>query len=154
MKNFRAHKEPIFKQLEIIKFTDKLSYCRPIFMHQFKNDKLPISFPCTFTDKINSDSLQTRHNDYNFVNTPALKYYLERFPYKWIVSAWNNLNIDLKATAEGDEFGQMLKDRYLSSYSCDTQCLGPCYSCNHWNTVCCKQSIIIHILSLPITHFH
>ena len=33
------------------------------------------------------------------------------------------MNIDLKVTAEGDEFGQMLKDMYLSSYSCDTQCL-------------------------------
>ena len=131
LKNFRAHTEPIFKQLEILKFTDKLSYCRSVFMHQFKNDKLPISFSGIFTDIINSDNLQTRHNDYNCVNTPALKSYLERFPYKQIVSTWNNLNIDLKATAEGYEFRQMLKDMYLSSYRCDTQCLGPCYSCNH-----------------------
>ena len=100
-------------------------------MHQLKNDKLPISFSGIFTDKTNSDNPQTRHNDYNFVNTPALKSYLERFPYKQIVSTWNNLNIDLKATAEGYEFRQMLKDMYLSSYRCDTQCLGPCYSCNH-----------------------
>ena len=142
-KNFRAHTEPIFTQLEILKFTDKLSYCRSVFMHQFKNDKLPISFSGIFTDIINVDNLQTRHNDYNFVNTLALKFYLERFPYKRIVSIWNNLNIDLKATAEDDEFGQMLKCMYLSIYSCDTQCLGPCYSCNHWNTVCCNLSRII-----------
>ena len=40
LKNFRAHTEPIFKQLEILKFTDKLLYCRSVFMHRFKNDKL------------------------------------------------------------------------------------------------------------------
>ena len=131
LKNFRAHTEPIFKELEILKFTDKLSYCRSVFMHNYKNNKLPISFSGIFTDIINSDNLQTRHNDYNFVNNPAVKSYLEKFPYKQIVSTWNNLNIDLKATAEGDEFKQMLKYTYLSSYSCDTQCVGPCYSCNH-----------------------
>ena len=131
LKNFRAHTEPIFKELEILKFTDKLSYCRSVFMHHYKNNKLPISFSGIFTDITNSDNLQTRHNDYNFVNNPAVKSYLEKFPYKQIVSTWNNLNIDLKATAEGDEFKQMLKESYLSSYSCDTQCLGPCYSCNH-----------------------
>ena len=102
-----------------------------VFMHNYKNNKLPISFSGIFTDIINSDNLQTRHNDYNFVNNPAVKSYLEKFPYKQIVSTWNNLNIDLKATAEGDEFKQMLKYTYLSSYSCDTQCVGPCYSCNH-----------------------
>ena len=80
LENFRAHTEPIFTQLEILKFTDKLSYCRSVFMHQLKNDKLLISFSGIFTDIINSDNLQTRHNDYNFVNTPALKSFLERFP--------------------------------------------------------------------------
>ena len=131
LKNFRAHTEPIFKELEILKFTDKLSFCRSVFMHKYKNDKLPISFSGIFTDIICSDSLQTRHNDYNFVNNPAVKFYLERFPYKLIVTTWNNLNIDLKATAEEFDFRQMLKDMYLSSYSCDTYCLGPCYSCNN-----------------------
>ena len=131
LKNFRAHTEPIFKELEILKFTDKLSFCRSVFMHQYKNDKLPISFSGIFTDIICSDNFQTRHNDYNFVNNPAVKSYLERFPYKQIVTTWNNLSIDLKATAEELEFRQMLKDMYLASYSCDTQCLGPCYSCNN-----------------------
>lgn len=131
LKKFRAHTEPIFKNLEILKFTDKLSFCRSVFMHQYKNDKLPISFSGIFTDIICSDNFQTRHNDYNFVNNPAVKSYLERFPYKQIVTTWNNLSIDLKATAEELEFRQMLKDMYLASYSWDTQCLGPCYSCNN-----------------------
>ena len=34
LKNFKAHTEPIFKNLEILKLSDKLAYCRSIFMHQ------------------------------------------------------------------------------------------------------------------------
>ena len=44
LKNFRAHTEPIFKNLGILKFTDKLSYCRSVFMHQYRHNKLPPSF--------------------------------------------------------------------------------------------------------------
>ena len=81
------------------------------------------------TDISNTDDLQTRHNDYNFVNKPAIKSYLEKFPYKQILSNWNSLSIDLKSTADEDAFKQMLKEMYLSNYECDSQCLGPCYSC-------------------------
>jgi hypothetical protein len=33
---FRAHTELIFKDMEILKFSDKLAYCKSIFMHQYK----------------------------------------------------------------------------------------------------------------------
>ena len=116
--------------LKNFKLSDKLSYCRSIFMHQYKNNKLPTSFSDKFVDITCTDELQTRHNDYNFVNKPACKSYLEKFPYKQILSNWNSLNIDLKSTADGEIFKQMLKEMYPSKYSCESQCLGPCYSCS------------------------
>ena len=130
LKNFKAHSEPIFKKLQILKLSDKFAYCRSLFMHQYKNNKLPVSFSDKFIDITSTDDLQTRHNDYNFVNKPACKSYLEKFPYKQILSNWNSLSIDLKSTADGETFQQMLKEMYLSKYSCESQCLGPCYSCS------------------------
>ena len=129
LKKFKAHTEPIFKDLEILKLSDKLAYCKSVFMHQYRNDKLPVSFSGLFTDITSTEELQTRHNDYNYMNKPARKKYLENFPYKKLVSNWNSLSIDLKSTADKDEFQQMLKEFYLSNYSCESQCLGPCYSC-------------------------
>ena len=117
LKHFRAHTEPIFKQMEILKFTDKLAYSRSVFMHQYKNNKLPISFSGIFQDIINTDELQTRHNDYNFINKPTIKSFLERFSYKQILSNWNFLSIDLKATADEVAFKEMLKEMFLSNYS-------------------------------------
>ena len=130
LKKFKAHTEPIFMDLEILNLTDKLTYCRSNFMHQFKHDKLPASFSGIFTDIINSDELQIRHNDYNYVNKPAIKSYLEKFPLKQIVSNWNSLSIDLKSTGEEDEFKTLLKEDLLSKYSFETDCPINCFSCN------------------------
>ena len=129
LKQYKAHTEPIFKNLQILNVSDKLAYCKSNFIHQYRNNKLPVSFSGIFIDITCTDELQTRHNDYNYSNKPASKTYLLKFPYKRMVSNWNSLNIDLKSTADEAEFKQMLKELYLSKYSCEVQCTGPCFSC-------------------------
>ena len=66
LRNSVSHTEPVFKDLKILKFTDKLTYFRFIFVHQYKNNKLPTSFSNIFQDITSTDVLQTRHNDYNY----------------------------------------------------------------------------------------
>ena len=128
-KGFHSHTEPIFKQLSILTLADKLSYCRAIFMHKYKNNKLPVSFSGMFTDASDSDDLQTRHTDYNIYNQPAIKRGLEKFPLKQIIANWNALDIDLKSTAEESEFEILLKEKFLSQYKFQTDCSHDCYSC-------------------------
>ena len=128
---FKAHTEPIYRKLSILKFHDKLSYCRSVFMNQYRNKKLPESFSDIFTDITNTDDVQTRHNDYNYLNKPAIKRNLERFPLKCMITSWNSLDIDIKSTAEQDDFENLLKEKYLSNYSSESQCVGPCYSCDN-----------------------
>ena len=130
LKGFRAHSEPIYKLLGILKFSDKLSYCRAIFMHKYRHEKLPASFAGTFTDTIMTDELQARHNDYNYLNEPAIKKNLENFPLKQIMFNWNALSIDLKSTADFAEFELLLKEKYLSQYSLEPDCPNNCFSCN------------------------
>ena len=72
LKNFRAHTEPIFKSLNILKLNDKLSYCRSIFMHQYRHGKLPPSFMGIFNETTMSEGVQSRHNDYDYRNEPAV----------------------------------------------------------------------------------
>ena len=71
LRNFRAHTEPIFKDLGILKFTDKLSYCRSVFMHQYRHNKLPPSFAGIFNETSITTGFQSRQNDYNYQNEPA-----------------------------------------------------------------------------------
>ena len=131
LKDFRAHTEPIFKELGILKFRDKLSYCRSVFMHQYRHGKLPPSFSGIFTETIMSTEMQSRHKDYNYQNQPAIKGRLEKFPLKQIIFNWNRLDIELKATGDIEEFQKMLNSKILNNYKHETECPDNCFSCNH-----------------------
>ena len=98
-------------------------------MHQYRHKKLQESFDNMFSELTVSDELQTRHNDYKYINKPAIKKNLENFPTKMVVFNWNHLNVDLKVTADYLEFKSLLKENFLSSYSYETDCYGECYSC-------------------------
>ena len=55
---FQAHTVLLLKLLEVLKVTDKLSYCMASLMHNYRHDKLPASFSGIFTDTIMSDELR------------------------------------------------------------------------------------------------
>ena len=126
LRHFRAHTEPIFKELGILKFTDKLSYCRSVFMHQYRHGKLPPSFSGLFSETTMSNEMQSRHNDYNYLSKPAVKGRLEQFPLKQIIFNWNRLDIDLKATGDIEDFQRMLNSKILASYKLETECPDSC----------------------------
>ena len=119
-----------FKTLSILKFSDKLSHSRAVFMHKYRHNKLPASFSGTFTDTTMTDTMQSRHNDYNYQNLPAIKKGLENFPFKQIIFNWNSLSLELKSTADPIEFDQLFKQQILSQYSLETDCSVNCFSCN------------------------
>ena len=130
LKSFKAHTEPLFKTLSILKFPDKLSHSRAVFIHKYRHNKLPASFSGFFTDTTMTDNMQSRHNDYNYQNLPAIKKGLENFPLKQMISNWNSLSLELKSTADPTEFDQLFKQKILSQYSYETDCPENCFSCN------------------------
>ena len=66
LKKFNTHSEPLFKSLCILKFSDKLSHSRALFMHKYRHNKLTASFSGIFLDTTTTDMMQSRHNDYNY----------------------------------------------------------------------------------------
>ena len=74
--------------------------------------------------------MQSRHNDYNYQNLPAIKKGLENFPFKQIIFNWNSLCLELKATADYTEFDQLSKQKFISQYSHENDCPDNCFSCN------------------------
>ena len=129
LEHYKAHTEPLFKNLNILKFSDKLTHSRAVFMHKYRHNKLPTSFTGIFTDTMTTDIMQSRHNDYNYQNVPAVRKNLENFPLKQIIFNWNYLSLDLKATADPAEFDLSLKRKFISQYSYDTNCPKDCFNC-------------------------
>ena len=99
-------------------------------MHQYRHEKLPPSFTGIFNETTMSDGVQSRHNDYNYLNRPAVKTSLEKFPLKQMIFNWNSLDIELKATGDLLEFQRMLNTKLLSQYKYETDCPINCFSCN------------------------
>ena len=123
----RSHTEPLFKDLNILKLSDRLSFSRSIFMHKYRHKKLPTSFSDMFKDATNTNN---RHSDYNYDTLPATKKYLENFPLKQMIFNWNSLSLELKATADPTDFETMLKSYYLSTYKSELDCSYDCFICN------------------------
>ena len=42
---------------------------------------------------------------------------------------WNSLGVDIKSTADANEFEMLLKEYYLSKYQYELDCPNDCYSC-------------------------
>ena len=99
-------------------------------MHQYRHGKLPPSFTGIFNETTISEGVQSRHNDYNYRNKPAVRTTLEKFPLKQIIFNWNSLDIELKATGDLDEFQSMVSRKLLSQYRYDTECPIDCFSCS------------------------
>ena len=109
--------------------TPKLSYCRSISMHKYRHSKLPASVSGIFAETSMTDEMQSIHNDYNYLNQPAMKRYLDKFSLKKIIFNWNALSIDLKSTAEFTEFEYLIKESYLAKYNLETDCfVDHCFS--------------------------
>ena len=69
---YNSHTQPLFKILSILNFDDKIIFLRSVFMNLYRNKQLPETFIDKFTNITCTDQLQTRHNDYNYLNIPAV----------------------------------------------------------------------------------
>ena len=117
---FRAHSEPLFKQLEILKFCDSISLHNCVFVFDYLNGNLPDSFIETFhrIDSIHDTS--TRQASTGMLYPP--KYSTITFGFKSIynkcVNSWNELTSQINE-AEKSKFVNKMKtpDIDLLKYS-------------------------------------
>ena len=83
-----------------------------------------------FNETTMSEGVQSRHNDYDYRNEPAVRSTLEKLPLKQIIFNWNSLDIDLKAIGDLNDFQSMLNSKLLSQYNYETVCDIDCFSCS------------------------
>ena len=70
---FRSHSEPLFSQLNILKFTDNISVINCIFVHDFLKGNLPSAFESIFTRAGDIYSTETRQVKTGMLFTPRYK---------------------------------------------------------------------------------
>ena len=102
---FRAHSEPLFKKLEILKFHDSLSINNCSFVYDYFNNNLPGSFINTFIRTTDLYKYSTRQASTGLLHVP--KYNTTTFGlkciYKRCIDSWNKLSTEINLLNRKDK---------------------------------------------------
>ena len=95
--DFKAHSEPLFKQVEILKFTDSIILQNCIFVYDYLHGNLPNSFLETFKRIDDTHDTETRQACTGMLSTPtynSTEYGLKCI-YKKCINSWNNATYEI-----------------------------------------------------------
>jgi hypothetical protein len=124
---YNSHTEPLFKNCEILPLMYLIKYFKLLFMYDFSNNLLPVSFHniwLTNAQKRNIDALEPPRalRDDHLYHVPfiRLEHYF-KFPLADYPRTWNEFNN--KVVAQNREtFKKLLKDELLSNLSANVNC--------------------------------
>ena len=126
--HFRAHTNPLFHSLRILKLDDLLKLERILIVHKFKHGRLPKAFPHNFLPPVDPSALGRRDDVNDFAFPHPLTKATIRLPTNLMISSWNSLPPELKATGDIKIFKKTFIDSSIESYN--TTCsLQNCFSC-------------------------
>ena len=97
--DFNAHSEPLFKQMDILKFKDNIVLQNCLFVYDYLKGNLPSSFDFTFNRVEESHSINTRRAVAGLLSIPkfnSTSYGLKSI-YKHCINSWNMLTLKLKS---------------------------------------------------------
>ena len=94
---FRAHSEPLFKKLEILKFCDSISVNNCLFVYDYFNNNLPRSFTNTFLRTDDLHKYSTRQTTSGQLYTPWYNTTIFGLKciYKRCIDSWNQFSINI-----------------------------------------------------------
>ena len=126
--DFKAHTNPIFKKLNIIKFPDLVFLYTAIFMYDYYSDNLPTSFKSYYAQVNQRHSYNTRLASKSSYLLPKIRTNYGKFNIKYSgVKIWNSINESTKKLSK-TKFKEKLCNNIFDSYSDQSKIL---YLKNH-----------------------
>ena len=115
--DFKAHTNPIFKKLNIIKFPDLVFLYTAIFMYDYYSDNLPTSFKSYYAQVNQRHSYNTRLASKSSYLLPKIRTNYGKFNIKYSgVKIWNSINESTKKLSK-TKFKEKLCNNIFDSYS-------------------------------------
>ena len=117
--DYQSHSEPIFKFLNLIKFTDTIKFQTIKFIFQWKNSLLPLSFDNFFETikEIHTYNTRQASNDNIYLERRNTDQYGKRTIKFAGAILWNSIPNDLKNCTSITTFKRKLKVYLIDSYS-------------------------------------
>ena len=129
---FRAHTEPLFKNLKLLKLQDMYNLSAAKFYYKYTHDTLPLYFTNIFRNELFQHNYQTRNKEQGIPHIPHHKL-LESSPRYGIPSIVSELPHCIKSKLDTHSlhgFSTYYKNHLLSSYS-ETCSIINCYICSN-----------------------
>ncbi len=121
-KKYRAHTEPLFKINKILKLTDLYKFHVILFMFDYINNNLPISFFNLFHDLTHSRTYTTRQTGTSFyIDRPRTKFTSD-LPFHNFRSIWNKINYNLKTISSRTALKRQIIKDFIDSYNDNIHC--------------------------------
>ena len=117
---FKAHSEPLFKKLQILKFSDTLLLNNCLFVYDYFHTKLPNSFNNTFTRTNNLYEYSTRQATTGKLFIPPLHTttFGLKCIYKRCIDSWNKISTEFNLINKvNNQNNPNIKDIDLLNYS-------------------------------------
>lgn len=112
---YNCHTDPLFHANLILKIKDIYHLQASVFMHDYKNHRLPTAFNGFFQDL--PDSHRTTRQANNIYIKRSRTNFSSNLPFKNIPHIWNNLNVSTKTITNRNQFKNKLKRDHFSTYN-------------------------------------
>ena len=114
-RSFNSHTDPLFKNLEILKFQDLFKYNCSVFMYKYGHGLQPSTFnnmfiPCNNNDRTGYYKIQLCKGKY-----------LDRFPTVFFPKVWNANSNNIKHAMSLGSLKSQIKTRFMMLNSRDGQ---------------------------------
>ena len=122
---YRAHTDPLFANLKILKIQDLILLVRASLIHQYRTGYLPDSFHRKYFQYISLEDSKRRDDPLCLIVPPAPFKNIERSPYVLLCRDWNTVPFYIKSISKHSDFKKALTDHLLSKYNeicCELNC--------------------------------
>ena len=114
--DFRAHTNPLFHDLNILKIKDLVKFQTCIFMHDYHHNRLPVVFKSYFVQANTKHKYNTRFSSKENYTLPLVRTNYGKFNLRFTGAIlWNSLDEDLKKERK-ENFKRKLFTTFINSY--------------------------------------
>ena len=125
---YNAHTSPLFIEMKLLTLTDLIFVSRALFIHKFRNNRLPLVFSNFYSYKTQIGSERNREDD-GKIEIPIFNFKKTLAP-KWeCAKAWNRLPLYIRSIRKENEFKSILKNFLIAKYDPDCNILN-CKICD------------------------
>ena len=115
-KKINSHTDPLFKGSRILKLHDIYQLEVMLFMHDYINDRLPVSFQHIYSLRSDTEGAYNTRQSNTFILPRTKSRFVDRLPLYQFPTMWNRSVQHIKVDVSRNCFERLIKNQCITSY--------------------------------------